>query len=314
MSWVRLDDNFLDHPKMVGLRLELVGLWAKGLGYCGRHLTDGALRRALLPHLSGLPLSKATRLAEELVKAGLWENAGVDYLVHDYLAWNPSRREVLEERERRSLAGRTAARSRWQRPPDPRSDAVCEPHAARIDIVDANRIEIAAEAPCTRPDPSRPDPSRPKEVMAEATPSADPPGRPLGAAPAPVEGSTRRNGHELDNSRPTAATWEAYAVAYERRYGAPPPRNASINGRLANFVRRVPVAAAPAIAAHYVASNDPGYSRNGHPVSLLLRDAEKLHTEWVTGQRIGAGPMLTKTSGNRDALERFVARGVESGR
>jgi len=119
---------------------------------------------------------------------------------------------------------------------------------------------------------------------------------------------SRTNGHEGHRSRPTAATWDAYAAAYERRYGTPPPRNASINGRLANFVRRVPGAEAPAIAAHYVASNDPTYAKNGHPVSFLLRDAEKLHTEWVTGQRIGAGPTLARTEGNPAAIARAVAR------
>lgn len=76
-------------------------------------------------------------------------------------------------------------------------------------------------------------------------------------------GRSRRNGHEGDGARPTAATWEAYAEAYERRYGARPTRNASINGRLGNFVQRVPGAEAPAIAAHYVASNDPTYAKTG---------------------------------------------------
>jgi len=139
-------------------------------------------------------------------------------------------------------------------------------------------------------------------------PSADPPGRPRGAVPAPVVGMGRRNGNKADSGRPTAATWEAYAAAFELRYGAPPPRNASLNGRLANFVKRVPVAEAPDIAAHYVASNDPMYTKNGHPVSFLLRDAERLRTEWVTGQRIGAGPAFTKTSGNPEAIARAVAR------
>jgi len=302
MSWARLDDGFIDHPKMVGLRLELVGLWARGLGYCGRHLTDGAIRRAVLPQLTGLSLSRAARLADELVKAGLWENAGSDYLVHDYLDWNPSRREVLEERERRSLAGRAAARARWQRPSDSRSDAACDQHAIR----NADRMEIAAEVPCTRPDPTRPDPV--PEATARVLPSAHPPGGPRDTTAAPGTGNSRRNGRESEGARPTAATWEAYASAYERRYGTQPTRNASINGRLANFVQRVPGAEAPAIAAHYVASNDPTYAKNGHPVSFLLRDAEKLRTEWVTGQRIGAGPTLARTEGNPQAIARAVAR------
>lgn len=186
MSWGRLDDSFFDHPKVVGLRLELIGLWAKGLGYCGRHLTDGAIRRALLPQLTGFPLSRATRLADELVKAGLWEPAGADYLVHDYLDWNPSRREVLAERERRSRAGQTAARARWSHASS-QSDSGCDSHAARIADGNAGRIETATEVPCTRPDPSRPDPETPPTVPPKGDgaasrkrrkdhPPADPPG------------------------------------------------------------------------------------------------------------------------------------------
>jgi hypothetical protein len=155
MSWARLDDSFIDHPKMVGLRLELVGLWAKALAYCGRHLTDGAIQRALLPQLAGVSEPRAVKLAEELVKAGLWEHAGTDYLVHDYLDWNPSRREVLAERERRSRAGQAAARARWGLSESPFADA-CESHAKSQATRNADRIAIASEVPCTRPVPAHP--------------------------------------------------------------------------------------------------------------------------------------------------------------
>lgn len=100
MGWGRLDDGFIDHPKLVGLRLDLVGLWAKGLGYCGKHLTDGLIRRAALYQLAtGCTPVRALKAAGELVDAGLWEVQGEDFLVHDYLDWNPSADKVRAERD-----------------------------------------------------------------------------------------------------------------------------------------------------------------------------------------------------------------------
>jgi hypothetical protein len=85
---------------------------------------------------------------------------------------------------------------------------------------------------------------------------------------------------------PTAATWAAYSMAYRKRYGVEPVRNAKVNGQLANFITRISVEEAPAVAAHYVDSNAKLYVAAGHPVDLLLRDAEKLRTEWATDRRV----------------------------
>lgn len=85
---------------------------------------------------------------------------------------------------------------------------------------------------------------------------------------------------------PTSATWEAYSGAYKQRYHVDPTRNATVNGQLANFIKRVPAEEAPAIAAFYVEHNHGLYLNSGHAIGLLLRDAEKLRTEWLTGKRI----------------------------
>lgn len=81
---------------------------------------------------------------------------------------------------------------------------------------------------------------------------------------------------------PTSAVWQAYAEAHERRYGVAPVRNARVNGQLADFVTRIPAAEAPEVAAWYVASDRGLYVSAGHPVNLLLRDAEQLRTDWAT--------------------------------
>lgn len=85
---------------------------------------------------------------------------------------------------------------------------------------------------------------------------------------------------------PTNAAWEAYSEAYRHRYHVDPTRNATVNGQLANFIKRVPAEEAPSIAAFYVEHNHGLYLNSGHAIGLLLRDAEKLRTEWLTGRRI----------------------------
>lgn len=82
----------------------------------------------------------------------------------------------------------------------------------------------------------------------------------------------------------SSATWQAYADAYEAKYGAVPVRNAAVNGQLAQIVARLGATEAPEVAAFFLGHKNLLYVRAMHPVNLLLRDAEKLRTEWATGQ------------------------------
>lgn len=80
--------------------------------------------------------------------------------------------------------------------------------------------------------------------------------------------------------------WCAYEAAYADRYGVPPVRNARVYGQVAQFAKRVSAEEAAAVATYYVGHNDQYYVKTGHPIGALLRDAEKLRTEWATGRRI----------------------------
>lgn len=83
---------------------------------------------------------------------------------------------------------------------------------------------------------------------------------------------------------PTRATWAAYSEAYLKRYGVDPLGNATVNGQLANFVNRVGQAESPEVAAFYVRHQNSFYVQTMHQVGFLLRDAEKLRTEWLTNR------------------------------
>ncbi len=84
----------------------------------------------------------------------------------------------------------------------------------------------------------------------------------------------------------TGKTWESYAKAYEHRYRTPPVRNASVNAKLSQFVARIGIEESPEVAAFYVYHNNGFYVSQGHPVGVMLKDAEKLRTEWATNTQI----------------------------
>ena len=84
-------------------------------------------------------------------------------------------------------------------------------------------------------------------------------------------------------------TWKAYADAYRALYQAEPVRNAKVNGQLAQVVARLGGDEAPLVAAFFLTHKNTLYVRAMHPVDLLLRDCEKLRTEWVTGRLASSG-------------------------
>lgn len=121
MSWLRLDDGFADHPKLAAAGPLAAWLHVCALVYCSRYLTDGFLPSAMVPRLAdfrgiqtrGQDVSPED-LAARLADVGLWEPVEGGYRIHDYLAYNPSRAQVLEEREqtaRRVSAWRNARRN-----------------------------------------------------------------------------------------------------------------------------------------------------------------------------------------------------------
>lgn len=92
MTWVRLDDHFHDHPKIVELSSDAYRAFIGGLCYCARHLTDGKIPQSAV---RGLGPKKAT---VELVSAGLWDQNGSGVSVHDYLDYQYSAERIRAKR------------------------------------------------------------------------------------------------------------------------------------------------------------------------------------------------------------------------
>ena len=95
MTWLRLDDSFYEHPKVVGLTDAAFRLHVRGLCYCSRLTTDGFITDALMRQT----FPRAAQQTKELVSARLWTREQGGYRIHDFLKYNPSREEVESKRE-----------------------------------------------------------------------------------------------------------------------------------------------------------------------------------------------------------------------
>ena len=85
----------------------------------------------------------------------------------------------------------------------------------------------------------------------------------------------------------THKAWIAYAIAYERRYGAWPAWNGTVAGQISKFIDRVGTENAPFVAVHYVRRvNEQFVVQQMHPVKLLLADAEKWLTQAQTNRTV----------------------------
>ncbi len=160
MGWARLDDGMHDHPKLIGLSLEALGLWTKCLTWAHRH---HGVRLGHIPE--GLPATfdsrRGKRLAAELVAHRLWDVEEVlgGWVIHDYVDFLPASEKpesASEVSKSRSEAGKRGAKARW--------GAKANDEPADSNLLSAGQDD---SMPPTRPDQNPTD-----------TPSADADGAP----------------------------------------------------------------------------------------------------------------------------------------
>ncbi len=155
MPWVRLDDNYPEHPKVIGLSDAAFRLHTIALFYSARLLTDGLLPRTWLTGGRGRAVPKVTA---ELVAAGVWCVEGHDYRIHDYLSYQPTREAVLAKRDRKAEAGRLGGLTRVANELARLADAQADASSTRLGPASSTQVKP----------PPLPSPPFPK------TPSASP--------------------------------------------------------------------------------------------------------------------------------------------
>ncbi len=114
MSWVRLDDQILTHPKVLRVRPveRLMFVWS--LCWASTHRTDGALT---IEGVRYVAQSSGVRYwregAANLVRAGLWievehgeDGLATAWAIHDYAEYQPTGDQAERLRQVRAEAGR----------------------------------------------------------------------------------------------------------------------------------------------------------------------------------------------------------------
>lgn len=193
MSWLRLEDNMLDHPKWRrALRMggdEVVATWVRLVSWCSRNLTDGRVPADMVAQVAEVRSVERSRALRALADAGLISfshptDAGLtavsrdsDVLVTDYLERNASREEVLSMRRRKSQSQRLRRHRGTEAGLQKTSEAACN------------------FAP-SHPIPSHPNPSP------IGTPSKGVPLARQEASPAPASGAP----HSTPKAKPKSVT------------------------------------------------------------------------------------------------------------
>lgn len=122
--WLKVDDEFEEHPKVKPLSDAAHRLWMRAACWCQKTGSNGFVPRAVLSSIAqnSAPLRRLEKLAEELVLAraggvyenGLWELADGGWVFHDWAHYQPEAesKPKLTRSEAASIAGKASAKAR----------------------------------------------------------------------------------------------------------------------------------------------------------------------------------------------------------
>jgi hypothetical protein len=184
MAWVRISDDFYDHPKFDAAGSLGIALWVAGLAWCNRNLSDGFIpRKAAMrlldfedaaeavahadrngvtnaPSNTDVTPAVARFVAERLVKAGLWDEVEGGYRVHDYLDYQKSAAQITAERDK------NAARQKAFRDRRREAEEGSERNVSRNSVTNAP----VTSAPNPNPNPLREGSAKPPRPRATGAP------------------------------------------------------------------------------------------------------------------------------------------------
>lgn len=108
MSWVQIDDNFPNHPKVIQAGPVAAWLYVCGLAYCRRYNTGGFIPAKAVKTLG--VTTNPRRLIDALIAANLWERADKGFAVHDYAVHYPDDSAVKDKKDAKLQQTREAGR------------------------------------------------------------------------------------------------------------------------------------------------------------------------------------------------------------
>ena len=158
MPWVRLDEEFARHPKVLAAGPLGMAMQVAALCYCNSYLTDGFVPRSVvsgLLDLEGLGMrmwngelfgggedANWKLVVSDLLDAGLWDEVPGGYRIHDYHEYQPSKEQVLREREQKKLAGQKGGKASAQARASARGQAPASAHAQAPDQAESKPVPV----------------------------------------------------------------------------------------------------------------------------------------------------------------------------
>lgn len=232
IHFVKLDNQFPDHPKVLEAGPQAAWLYVAGLCYCSRQLSDGFIPASIVSRLCDVRAPKV--LASRLVRVGLWVETEGGYRVHNYLDHQTSAKDVSAARE----ANKERQRKWRERNNNGVTNAVTNGEVTRPETDIETETELETDIRTTSPaTPSRERAATPKK---RATPlpqnwTPDPDLRAWGSENYPkldlyTETQKFKN-HALANGRVQKdwrAAWRNWIINAATRYGSPSTQTATV--------------------------------------------------------------------------------------
>lgn len=244
---------------------------------------------------TGIPLEGASKALQRLCDG---QFCGYDYQSEVVWVFNMAERQIGESLEPKDKRVISIGREYESIPNNTFLQAFFDKYGKPYHLQAAREYRAPSQGACQAP-------SKPIAVAVTVAPSAT--AATAASATAPSSAVAARGG--ANGTGRTVDTWQAYAAAYQHRWSVQPTRNRRVNAQLAKFLEAVPIEDAPDIAAFYVRSNRGLYVSAKHPVNLLLRDAEALRTEWLTGRHgtEAEARQVDKTAATLGQVDRLLA-------
>jgi len=103
MAWLRIDDDFATHPKILGLTDRQHRTWINTLCYCARYRTQGQIPATAM-HQLGLD----TRTLARYLELQLLDRQEGSLTIHD---WNDYNRDPTNQQRQERYRARAAERN-----------------------------------------------------------------------------------------------------------------------------------------------------------------------------------------------------------
>lgn len=108
-----------------------------------------------------------------------------------------------------------------------------------------------------------------------------------------------------DEQQGCREAWAGYAQAYQERYAVAPVRNAAVNAKVKQLVKRLGRDEAPGVCRFYVESvNDAFVVKKMHDMGLLLQGCEGYRTQWITGKAV-TGESAKRVEKSQDQVDQM---------